>query len=266
MLFSLLPLFFNFLCADIGDEQTLMSLESQKNQPNWKTLPPENPASPKIIRKPTVRGNLPPYLVRTKTSTSSESEPIHYPKLHAFNKSQMNVGDILDCLIEQDIKAYVGSVSPIRAEVISGEHKGKVFVGNATMDPQTRSVVVEFNSVRNPDTKVNHTLKATIHSTSGEVGLEGTFHSRYWQFFFATMLSRAAQGYSQATVERERNFFGDFQTVPNPENAGKVGLVEGASATTEMIAERAQSAPEYITKEGPISAKIFIVETPKLTN
>jgi len=73
MLFSLLPLFFNFLCADIGDEQTLMSLESQKNQPNWKTLPPENPASPKIIRKPTVRGNLPPYLVRTKTSTSSES-------------------------------------------------------------------------------------------------------------------------------------------------------------------------------------------------
>jgi hypothetical protein len=268
MLSLLLPLFTLFLLADVGEDRTVFELEASPKSPSWREIAKPQPTtsgSGLRHKKQVIKGNLPAHLVRTRPSAAQESDPIQYPKLHGFNKSQMAIGEVFDCLIDQDIKAYVGSVSPIKATIASGEHKGKFFIGNATMDPQTRSIVVEFNQLRDPVSKINHQLKATVHSTSGEVGLDGTFHSRYWQYFFATILSRAAQGYSQATVERERNFFGDFQTVPTPENASKVGVVEGASATADMIAERARSAPEFITKSGPIEAKIFITETPKLT-
>jgi hypothetical protein len=178
----------------------------------------------------------------------------------------MEVGDIFDCMISQDIKAYVGSVSPIKAEVLTGEKKGTIFVGNATMDPKTKDIVVEFNLARNFESRLKHKLKATLHSQSGQLGLKGTFHSKYWQYFFATVISRGAQGYAEATVERNRNVFGTYQEIPNPENAGKTAVAEAASGTTDLIADEMRNLPEFVTKKGPIRTKIFITETPKLLN
>jgi hypothetical protein len=197
---------------------------------------------------------------------SSVSKPIIYPQLAKLNKSGVDIGDIFDCIIKQDIKAYVGSISPILAEVMIGPFQGLQFVGNATMDPKTKDIVVEFSKMRDLNNNVKHELKATLHSSTGEIGLMGTFNSKYWQYFFATVLSRTAEGYAQATVQRDRNIIGNYQTVPNTENAGKSAIAEAASSTANLVSDKLKNLPEFVTKKGPIKTKIFIIETPSLIN
>ena len=84
--------------------------------------------------------------------------------------------------------------------------------------------------------------------------------------FFATVLSRSAEGYAQATVQRDQTLFGGTVVRPNPENGGKVAVAEAASGTADLVAEKLRNAPEFVTRKGPIRAKIFVLETPKLIN
>lgn len=269
ILVCLCTIFIPVLSYSIGEEESLMEVQNEKglNFSFGRKNTKRKQAS--IVKKKYVpKGNLPPILIRKKSSISmaKRKNPIQFPELSPINKSGMDVGDILDCMITQDIKAYVGSVSPIRAEVLTGEKKGLIFIGNATMDPKTKNIIIEFNLARDLRENRKHKLKATLHSSTGELGLKGTFHSKYWQYFFATVLSRSAEGYAQASVQRDRNIFGNYQEVPNPQNAGKSAVAEAASSTADLVADRMKNMPEYITKKGPIRTKIFIIETPKLIN
>ena len=108
--------------------------------------------------------------------------------------------------------------------------------------------------------------KATVHRSSGAVGLKGTHHSKYWRYFFATVISRTAEGYAQATVQRDQTLLAGPIARPNPENAGKVAVAEAAAGTADQFSKKLQNAPEYATQKGPIRTKIFVIETPKLTN
>ena len=252
----------------IGEEETLMTIGDQSAKKFYFGRKNYRKPTQTLRKKATPRGNLPPILVRKGgvTSAQKRKNPIQFPKLAPINRSGMDIGDIFDCLITQDIKAYAGSISPIKAEVLTGDHKGLVFIGNATMDAKTKDIVIEFHLARDFDSGLKHKLKATLHSNTGGLGLKGTHHSRYWQFFFANILSRGAQGYAQASVQRDRNIFGTYQEVPSVENAGKVAVAEAAAGTADEIADQMRQLPEYVTKSGPIRTKIFITETPKLIN
>ena len=255
----------------VGEGKEISNLKKSSSQFNWKMLKKEEAerktASIKPIKR-RYRGNLPPELIRKRGSRGSinTKNAIIYPTLAPINKSGIDIGDVFDCIIKQDIKAYVGSKSPIRAEVLSGPKRGLIFVGNAVMDPKTKNILIWFDLMRDLETKQKHKVLASIHSTTGEVGLVGTHHSRYWQHFFATVMSRAAEGYAQASVERNQNIFGNYQQVPSTENAGKAAVAEAASSTADIIADNMRNLPEFVTKKGPIRTKIFITETPKLTN
>lgn len=260
----------NTFAVGEGEEITILKKKSGGPQ-SWKLSKPERESRKMAVIRPKktrIRGNLPPILVRKRTSSSSigVNKAIIYPTLAPINRSGIDVGDIFDCIIKQDIKAYVGSKSPIKAEVLSGPHKGLVFVGNAVMDDKTKNILIWFDLMREPYQGRKHKVMASIHSSTGEVGLVGTHHSRYWQHFFATVMSRAAEGYAQASVDRNQNIFGNFQQVPSVENAGKVAVAEAASGTADLVAQNMRSSPEFVTKKGPIRTKIFITETPKLTN
>lgn len=249
----------------VGEEEKLLELKSvEKRVFDFKKRRVRE-VSPR--RNIIVRGNLGSSLVRTKRENSSKSgEAIVYPSLGPLNRSGLEVGDVLDCIIEQDIKAYSDSKSPVKATVIHGEHEGVDFIGNATMDPKTKNILVWFDLVQNRYENLRHKLSATVHSSSGELGLVGTHHSHYWRYFFASLMGRAAEGYAQASVQRSRNIFGGFEQVPTAENAGKMAIAEAASETADQATTKMKNTPEYTVVRGPIRVKIFVTKRPKLTD
>ena len=249
--------------SDVGDKEVLQVLESKPSERRLHTSTPMS--SQETIESSPSRGaggNLPGKLSRGNAAYDQASEtlvvrPRSGVKSHAI---PVTIGDIFDCRIYQDIIGYMGSVSPVRAEIASGPYKGYLFVGNATMDPKTKNLLVQFHKIRSPNGVVVVNITATVHSSSGELGLKGTVTSHYWQFFFASVLASAAEGYAEATVQRQRDFFGQFQNTPTVENAGKTGVAKGASQTAEIMADKMKSAPEYTTVRGPIHTKIFIID------
>ena len=254
--------------SDIGEKSGIRKL-SEPQKHSWKSLEEaqrKQEIKKKIFKRPR-SGNLPAILVRRSShSSGNEKNPIRYPELKGLNRSKMKMGDIFDCIIAQDIVGYVGAASPVRAKVLSGPFKNRVFIGNATLDPNTKNVLVEFSHMRDDENRNIHKVKATVHSVTGALGLKGTHHSNYWKYFVATILSKTAEGYADSFVERERNFFGGYQAVPNPQNAEKKAVAGAAASTANMLKDRMKAMPEYTTIRGPIRTKVFLMENPKLTN
>jgi hypothetical protein len=265
-------LFFLILsrASDVGEKTTLRTLQSNEHRRasflNQKTLKPSPYRKHPKVKALEPTGNLARGLLRPQgSSLTPVLNPVVRPKLGVRSHDiGAVVGDIFDCRIYQDIIGYVGSVSPVRAEILSGPYKGYYFVGNATMDASTKNIVVQFHKIRSADGQIVVNITATVHSSSGELGLKGTVTSHYWRYFFASVLSSAAEGYADATVQRQRNLFGNYENVPTAENAGKQGLAQGASQTADVMSEKMKSAPEFTTVRGPITTKIFIIDDVKM--
>lgn len=252
------------LATDIAGKEVisdLKSIEGEKIDWRQKKSIALKPATTKRIS-----GNI-PNIDRSSANSESQVErsPVirPNPKVRSYN-IPVNIGDLYECRIYQDIIGYVGSVSPVRAEIIEGPLKGHIFIGNATMDPKTKNILVEFHKIRSQDGRSIVNTTATVHSSSGALGLEGSTSSHYWRYFFASVLSAAAQGYSEATVQRQRDFFGQFQNTPTTDSAGKIGVAEGFSQTADLMAENMKSAPEFTTVKGPIRTKVFIIDDMKI--
>lgn len=274
-MFSLILVILNMnlvsYASDVGGKSEIRDLTKTSDPISWKRELMEEKrevaSRPAKILRPREQGNLPSFLLRNGESTSArESDPIKFPEIRGVNRSGMKIGDIFECLISQDIVGYVGAISPIKAEILSGPHKGSIFLGNATLDPQTKNIFIQFSHIRDDKNNRIHELKATVHSVTGQLGLKGTHHSNYWQYFFANLLARGAEGYANAVIDQRRNIFGTYQRVPSPDTAGKVAVAEAASGTADLLQEKMRTLPEYTTVEGPVETKIFIMETPKLTN
>jgi len=226
----LLVFFAQALVAGVQDGETLRKLEREpQKRSKWRNLG-EVTKSPFRARRARPKGNLPSFLVRRSNArVGTENRPIRYAELGPINRTLLKVGDTFDCVIEQDLTGYVGSASPVRAKVVSGPHKGAMFIGNATMDPTTKNILVEFSHLRLNKRDLVHSLKATLLSDSGNLGLSGVHHSHYWKYFVANVLSRGAQGYADASIDRQTTIFGGVQQLPTAENATKAAGVGDSS-------------------------------------
>ena len=220
------------------------------------------PRRPRIqIRK---QGNLPGYAVRSSTSNGSSSSQILLAKTKSPGKDlHLKIGDILQARINQDILGYEGSLSPVRAMITKGRHKGAYFVGNATLDPKTKHILVRFTHFRSKDDKTEATLEATVHSPTGRLGVIGRYNSNYWNFFWAEVLSRAVSGYASTSRQESKTAWGQNQIENTPDNAGKTALSQSAQASAERFKEESMKAPSYTVVSGPSEVQIFIIKPPK---
>lgn len=250
---------FTAFASDIGNKETISELKSIKEQSvDWKKGANETKNTKRPITNQTIDfSNIGSDLHKEATNQSLVIRPRSDLKSSSI---PLVVGDIFDCRISEDIIGYTGSLSPVRAEILEGPFKGYFFVGNATMDPKTKNVLIQFHKIRSHDGQKLANTVATLHDSSGALGVEGTYNSYYWRYFFASMLSAAARGYAEATVQRQRDFFGQFQNTPSQGSAVKVGAAEGFSQTADMMAENMKTAPEYVRVSGPIRTKIFIID------
>jgi hypothetical protein len=219
------------------------------------------PKSKIQISKPSVEesGNLPPYAIRNEPLMNFQSG-IVLPQNKTGGEvlDSLHTGDILKCRISQSFKAYENSQIPVRAIVTNGKLKGTILMGTASMDAKTKVVRVNFTELR-LKTDEMYTFTGGIFAKSGEE-LEGEYETHYWKYFWSEALLSATSGYANATVERSKNAYGQYETDNTAENAAKIGVAAGISTTVKELSDRAKSAPEFTKIEGPIFVEVMVLK------
>lgn len=75
---------------------------------------------------------------------------------------------------------------------ITGPFPGALFLGEATLDPELKRVLVSFHKLRLRHQNQIYQLKAAGRSLSGQLGLTGDYSSQAGLFFLGELLSAGA--------------------------------------------------------------------------
>lgn len=255
---------FVFAQNNISEEVIDSIVETPKGQIDY-----QNSANPKRVvasqkkqklKAQNLSGNLENQLLRSK-SVDEIKMPTQIPKNTEFHKDvNLLSGTVFKTLIQSDIIAYVGSTSPIEALVLEGEYKGSILIGNATMDMQTKRVNISFSKIRKQHSKVSYSISGLVRDKTGDLGLDATHESFYWNYFLAEAALNTASGFANATTERTKNRDGNYEIAPSVDSSAKQGVAVGLAKAGERISERLKSAPEYVTAKGPFVVQVVILE------
>jgi hypothetical protein len=174
---------------------------------------------------------------------------------------------MLKCCIRAEIPesliAFPEGKAPVRARVTSGELKGSVFLGEATLEKNSKRILIEFKKYRLARGMEDYQLNASVLDLKAILGIEGEYNSQEPKFFVAEFLAAGATGYADASIQRSQNVLGNYVEAPTADTVGKKALTAALSKTTERFAEKMKSAHEYSVLEGPIEIQILITEQPK---
>jgi len=208
-------------------------------------------------------GNLPAfYYTVDRASIQTSDKVVYVPSRTTEILKGLRSGDILLSIVEQSVKASPNVPTPIRAFIVRGPFKGGIVLGRASLDKDLKRVLFDFDRLRLPNQDAVYTLKATGLSPSGQVGLEGDYHSESGRFFVGELVAATAAGYADATIARQQNALGNFVQEPSVSNAAKSGLVTALSKSADRFAEGARSAPEWVEIPGYQELQIIVQEDP----
>ena len=207
--------------------------------------------------------NLPRYYQGVDRSGASASDRVVYvPKSSDPRLKGLKSGDVVWAVVEQEITASPSVPTPVRATATSGQYKGALFVGEATLDHELKRVLFSFNKLRLKSLDAAYTLKAAGLSPRGSIGLEGEYYSQAGKFFIAELASAAAAGYLDSTINRNQTALGTYVQEPSLVNSGKTAAVSALSKTAERAAEGARNAPEYTRVPGYQEIQVIIQDDP----
>lgn len=227
-----------------------------------KTVPADKPAAgPKRSKSTNEAGNLPEYLRTTYVSGTSIENRIQTPTQKAGLKfSELNPGDLVRAQILESAIAFQESKAPIRALISNGKLKGSIFLGEATLEKNSKRILISFNKFRNPRDEITYTLSANALDSKGILGLEGKLISGEAKYFAGELVAAGAAGYADSTVERSQNVFGNNVDIPSTSNYAKKAVASALSRTADRFSEKLKSAPEFSVLEGPIDIQIIITD------
>lgn len=240
-------------------------IDSVGEVPNHAVATSENSYKPptknrRMTKNQSPSGNLDNSLLRSKIIDDIKT-PTQIPKNNNFNKeSNLLAGTVFKALIQNDIIAYVGSTSPIEAVILEGEYKGSLLLGNATMDMQTKRVSIAFSQIRKRNSQVSYSVSGLVRDKSGDLGLDATHESFYWNYFFAEAALNTASGFANATTERTKNRDGNYEITPSIDSSAKQGVAIGLAKAGDRISDRLKSAPEFVTAKSPFVVQVVILE------
>lgn len=227
---------------------------------------PISKSGPPAPRRPEV-GNLPSvYLYRMKEPSFAENPIVLPPKSQKAVFEKLRVGDIVTARIDGGILAFPDSKLPVRAVVNRGILMGSIFIGEATMEKNSKRIVIQFNRFRPDREKASYSTVGYAFSKDGILGLEGKYESGEVKYFTAEMLAAFASGYADSLVERAKSPFGQTIEEPSVANAGRKATANAMSRTADRFAEKVRSASEFVTLMGPVTIDILIQDQPILQN
>lgn len=211
------------------------------------------------------RGNLDSEILVVSPSYRSEDTQVILPSSpKGVRLKSIRIGDVIKAEIPESLFAFPESKAPIIAKVKNGDLKGSLFIGEATLERNSKRILVEFKKYRPASGLEDYQLLASVLDAKGVLGLEGQYVNQEPSFFAAEFLAAGAAGYADASVERSQNSFGNYVEAPTADTLGKKALSSALSKTAEKFAEKIKSAPEYSILEGPVEIQILIIDQPKL--
>lgn len=238
-----------------ADAPAARSLEEPKTHHQPPIAPAQNPPAP--------AGNLPSHM---RVLVPSQESPIILPAENpGLRLAEISTGDLLIATIPEGLLAYQGSKSPVRALITKGPLKGGALTGEATLEKNSKRIVITFKNLRPPKDQDIYELQAHAVDDQGLLGVKGDYHSDEPWFFAGEFLAAGASGLMESQVERDQNQYGNSVQQPGIENATKKAGATAASRTADHFAEKIKSAPEYSTLAGPIQIRVLVMSPAKLT-
>ncbi len=209
-------------------------------------------------------GNLPGYFM-TNRIFESEGSPIVLPtSRQALRLDSIKLGNVYKAQIKESLLAFHESKTPIRAIATLNNQKEVIFLGEASLEKNSKRISIEFKKIRHSTESQIWSIQGSALDIKGIAGLEGKLFSNEDKYFIAQFLSAGAAGYSDATITREKNVFGNYVEEPGLDTLAKKALTNALGKTTDLFADKLKSAPEYSILEGPIEIQILITEEGKL--
>lgn len=176
----------------------------------------------------------------------------------------LRIGDVIRAVIPESLIAFPEGKAPVRAKVAYGELKGSILLGEATLEKNSKRILIEFKKYRLSRGNEDYQLAASVLDSKGILGIEGEYINNEPKFFAAEFLASGAAGYAGATIHRNQNVLGNYVEEPTADTVSKKALSSALSKTAERFAEKVKSAPEYSVLEGPVEVQILITEQPRL--
>lgn len=211
-------------------------------------------------------GNLPSYLIGQGHFTT-ESSPVILPTQKQNIKSQdLLPGEVITAEIKESLIAFNDTKAPVRALIKSGKLKDSILIGEATLEKNSKRILIDFKKLRTLYGNQNYEVIGYALDQKGILGIEGNLISNEDKYFAAELLSAAATGVADASIERNQNANGNYIEKPSTDTLGKKALVSALSTTSNHFAEKLKKAPEYSILEGSFEIQILITEQPTLIN
>lgn len=241
------------------------------------TVKVDNPTANLVTRKkatehtastysPTESGNLPNYYL-VRGHFSSENSPVVLPSQKQNVKSNdLLSGEVIRAEIKESLIAFNDAKAPVRAVISSGKLKGSVLIGEATLEKNSKRILIDFRKLRAINSNQNYDVIGYALDEKGILGLEGNLISGEDKYFAAEFLSAAAAGVADASIERNQNAYGNYVEKPSTDTLAKKALVSALSTTTNHFSEKLKKAPEYSVLEGTFELQVLITEQPTLIN
>jgi hypothetical protein len=248
--------------------QSRTNLFKKEEAPSKQEIQPNETKNAVVKKKKSshAAGNLPSEYL-THKSISIEESPIVLPTNKAGIKfKDLKPGDLTSATIQESVFAFQESKAPVRALITSGILKGSVFIGEASLEKNSKRILIEFKKFRDPYSKEIFQVQAAAMNDKGILGLEGKLISNEGKYFAAEVAAAGAAGYADSTINREQNAFGNSSDVKSEDTFAKKALVSALSKTADRFSEKLKQAPEYSVLEGPISIQILILDQPVQTN
>lgn len=211
-----------------------------------------------------VVGNLDSEILVVNSNFRAEENAVIVPSSpKGIRLKGLRIGDVIRAEIPESLIAFPDSKVPVRAKVTSGEVKGGIFLGEATLEKNSKRILIEFKRVRLTRGNEDYQLSASVLGPRGVLGIEGKYNSQEPKFFAVEFLAAGAAGYADASIQRSQNVYGNYVEAPTADTVSKKALTSALSKTAERFAEKIRSTPEYSVLEGPIEIQILITEQPK---
>lgn len=233
-------------------------------------VPKEAQSKPQTDRRSNSRqpldatGNLPQeYRSMVRTHQTFESAIILPAQKIGQILPEVHPGDLLEGEILESLIGFPDSKVPIRATVKRGQLQGAIFLGEASLEKNSKRILLQFTKVRRDKSDQVYQIAASGLSEDGTLGLTGVLNSGEATYFGAELLAAGAAGFSDSTIERGQNALGNYVEAPTLGNSTKRALAAAMTKTADRFSEKLKQVPEFVTLAGPTRIKILITEDGK---
>ncbi len=168
-------------------------------------------------------------------------------------------GESVTAVIGESLIAFPDSKIPVMARVAQGSLKGSVFLGEASLEKNSKRITIEFKRFLANGEETEYAILAQAHDSKGVLGVEGEYVTEERKFFMAEFFAAFAAGMADASIKRSQNAWGNYVEVPGVDTTTKSAGATALSKSAARLAERARSAEAYVLIEGPIVVRLIVL-------